>query len=101
MIMQNIFTLKEFIRFQTEVKSLWKDYSTNKWNIRLNNDETIYIFDRIAICTGVYSNINMPKFVNQEVFRGRIRHLKDIRLYEEFKDKAYLYCWKVENQQVI
>lgn len=81
------FHLKEFIKFQTEVKSLWKDYSENKWKIRLNNTETIYPFDRIAICIGVYGNINMPNFKNENLFQGKLSHLKEIKFYEEFTDK--------------
>jgi cation diffusion facilitator CzcD-associated flavoprotein CzcO len=81
------FHLKQFIKFQTEVKSLSKDYLLNKWKISLHNSEQIYLFDRIAICCGVYGNINMPKFKNENLFQGKIKHLKEIQFYEEFQDK--------------
>ncbi|CAF1210275.1 unnamed protein product [Rotaria sp. Silwood1] len=81
------FHLKPYIKLQTEVKSLWKDYSENKWKILLNNSEEIYTFDRIAICCGVYGNINMPIFKNQNLFQGKIKHLKHIQFYEEFTNK--------------
>ncbi|UJR11534.1 hypothetical protein I4U23_015715 [Adineta vaga] len=81
------FQLRKFIRFQTEVNSLWKDYSDNKWKIRINNSNDIYSFDRIAICCGIFDNVNIPSFQNKHLFQGKIKHLKDIQFYEDFKDK--------------
>ncbi|CAF1526126.1 unnamed protein product, partial [Didymodactylos carnosus] len=82
------FHLNKYIKFQTEVKSVWKDNSINKWKICVSeNEDEIYIFDRIAICSGVYKTKNLPIFKNQELFQGKIKHLKDIRLYEEFSNK--------------
>ena len=81
------FRLNSFIRYQTEVQCLSKDYSTNKWLIRVKNDPTVYEFDRIAICSGTYGEKSMPTFINEDVFQGDIRHLKDVRCYEEFRDK--------------
>ncbi|CAF1237247.1 unnamed protein product [Adineta steineri] len=82
------FHLKKYIEFNTEVKSLWKDYSDNKWNIRLNNSQNIYSFDRIAICCGIFGNKNVPSFQNQDLFQGKIKHLKDIKHYEDFTNKS-------------
>lgn len=87
------FKLKPFIQLQTQVKSVWKDYTENKWKVRFNdcnnnsNEDSIYGFDRIAICCGIYGNINMPTFKNQHLFQGKIKHLKEINYYEEFTDK--------------
>ncbi|CAF1412233.1 unnamed protein product [Adineta steineri] len=81
------FHLKEFIQFQTEVKSLWKDYSDNKWKICVNNLNHIYSFDRIAICCGIFENASIPLFHNQHSFQGKIKHLKDIQFYEDFRNK--------------
>ena len=81
------FDLKQFIKLQTEVKSLWKDYVENKWKISVNNTEEIYAFDRIAICTGVFGNISMPTFKDEYLFQGKIRHLKHVKFYEEFATK--------------
>jgi len=80
------FQLIEFIKCNSEVQSLSKDKSMNKWKIRLTNGDT-HFFDRIAICTGVFGNISMPIFENQDLFQGKIRHLKEVKAYEEFRDK--------------
>lgn len=81
------FHLRDSIEFNSEVQSLWKDHSTNKYQVRLFNNERIYSFDRIAISTGVFGNINMPLFKDQHLFKGTIRHLKEVKFYEEFKGK--------------
>ncbi|CAF1462800.1 unnamed protein product [Adineta ricciae] len=81
------FQLKEFIQLETEVKSLWKDFSDQKWKVRLTDDTQIYSFDRIAICCGVFGNISLPTFQNQDLFQGKIKHMKHIQRYEEFQDK--------------
>ncbi|CAM4935942.1 unnamed protein product [Rotaria socialis] len=82
------FRLKQFVKLQTEVKSVWKDHSENKWKVLVSNGlEQIYTFDRLAICTGVYANENMPTFKNQCLFQGKIKHFKQVQLYEEFIDK--------------
>ncbi|CAF1659502.1 unnamed protein product, partial [Adineta ricciae] len=79
------FHLKDFIRFETEVKSVWKDYSSHKWKISVNDE--IFSFDRIAICCGIYENTNIPSFHNQHLFQGQIQHLKTIKSYENFHKK--------------
>jgi dimethylaniline monooxygenase (N-oxide forming) len=81
------FQLRKFIQFKTEVKSLWKDYEENKWKISLNNNSNIYSFDRIAICSGIYGNINMPNFKNEYLFKGKIKHLNNVKFYEDFTAK--------------
>ena len=81
------FCLKGSIRFGSEVDCLSKDATSNKWKIRVKNQPDTYAFDRIAICSGTYGTISKPSFDNEHLFQGQIKHLKDIRSYEEFTGK--------------
>ena len=85
------FKLRSHIRLRTEIKTVWKDVTTNKWKVRVmqdidknNPEEKIYEFDRVVVCTGTHEKRAVPYFVGQEKFQGKIKHLRDVRTFEEF-----------------
>ncbi|CAF1533840.1 unnamed protein product [Didymodactylos carnosus] len=85
------FNLKAHIHFETHVQSVWRDTATDKWNVRVLkhgvDQPEIFQFDRIAISSGTHQHRSMPHFVNHEQFQGKIKHLQDIKWFEDFTGK--------------
>ncbi|CAF1652464.1 unnamed protein product [Didymodactylos carnosus] len=85
------FKLKQYIKFETCVESVWRDVSVpNKWHVRVKNvnqEEQVFVFDRIAVCSGTHQLRAMPVFVGQDRFQGKIKHMQDVKLFEEFTGK--------------
>jgi len=82
------FHLNDFIRYQSEVTKIRRDYSTKKWIVEINrNREKLFEFDRIVICSGTFDHCSLPSFQGEEHFQGKIRHLKSIKTYKEFQSK--------------
>jgi len=85
------FKLRSHIHFRTDIKTVWKDVTTGKWKVRVMEDidendgkEKVYEFDRIVVCTGTHHKRAVPDFIGQEKFEGKIKHLRDIKTFEEF-----------------
>jgi dimethylaniline monooxygenase (N-oxide forming) len=85
------FKLRSHIHFRTDIKNVWKDMTTGKWKVRVMEDiggdeekEKVYEFDRIAVCTGTHHKAAVPYFNGQEKFQGKIKHLRDVKQFEEF-----------------
>lgn len=88
------FKLRSNIHFRTMVKNVWKDVAINKWKVRVMEDidknggiEKVYTFDRIAVCTGTHENTALPNFTGREKFQGVIKHLRDVKRFEDFTDR--------------
>lgn len=85
------FNLRPHIQFETSVQSVWRDTSTSKWNIRIfkhdGKEQKVLQFDRIAVCSGTHQYRAMPSFIGHEQFQGKIKHLQDIKRFEDFTGK--------------
>ncbi|CAF1529700.1 unnamed protein product [Adineta ricciae] len=85
------FKLRPHIHFETYVQSVWQDTPTGKWNMRIfkneGKEQDILQFDRIAVCSGTHQKREMPNFIGQEQFRGEIKHLQDIKEFQDFTGK--------------
>lgn len=87
------FSLKQYIRFQTSVESVWRDNASGKWKIRVktNNDsnqqEQVHTFDRVVVCSGTHQLRSMPHFTGEDQYKGKIKHMQDIERFEDFKGK--------------
>lgn len=86
--------VRDFIRFNTAVKSVTFDETTRKFTVTamdytadtLTSDE----FDYVIVATGHFSTPNMPEFEGFDQFPGRILHAHDFRDAQEFKGKDVL-----------
>ena len=95
------FNLYDNIRFNTNVKQVTLDETTNKWcvnyvNTDNNNDlETSEVFDKIVVCSGIHNHPHMPDNLQQNLdnFEGISYHSSEIgkipmeTLKSQFKNK--------------
>ncbi|CAF0769241.1 unnamed protein product [Didymodactylos carnosus] len=82
------FHLIEHIKLNSAVKSVWRRLEDGKWNVEINDEaQSIYEFDRLAVCSGTHQLRSMPKFKGVTKFQGKIKHLQDVCTFEEFRDK--------------
>jgi dimethylaniline monooxygenase (N-oxide forming) len=84
------FNLLSYIRFDQEVQQIKR--VTERWAVQIKRrtvDSEWYeeIFDRVAICSGTHQKRAMPTLVGLERFQGKIKHMQDIQIFEEFKGK--------------
>ncbi|NBA87756.1 NAD(P)-binding domain-containing protein [Emticicia sp. CRIBPO] len=73
------FGIMPYIRFNTKVDKALP--TENGWNISVTSDgisETINT-DFLVVCNGTFSEPNMPKMKDQELFRGKIMHSTHFR----------------------
>lgn len=86
--------VRDFIRFNTAVKSVCFDEATRKFTVtamdytadQLTTDE----FDFVVVATGHFSTPHVPEFEGFDRFPGRILHAHDFRDAAEFKGKDVL-----------
>jgi dimethylaniline monooxygenase (N-oxide forming) len=84
------FNLLSYIRFDHEVQQIKQ--VTERWAVQIKRrtgDSEWYeeIFDRVAICSGTHQKRAMPTLIGLERFQGKIKHMQDIQIFEEFKGK--------------
>lgn len=89
------FDLKKHIRFEQNVtvveRTDMSSVANTKWRIRAvdqrTNKEVEHIFDRVVICSGTHQFRAMPNFVDGDKFKGVIKHMQDVKKFEEFAGK--------------
>mmetsp|Transcript_9181 Transcript_9181/g.27631 ORF Transcript_9181/g.27631 Transcript_9181/m.27631 type:complete len:424 (-) Transcript_9181:740-2011(-) len=66
------------IRFNTEVKRIWRDEQSNSWRIRSHtkseSGEAEEEFDAVMLCNGHYSDPSVPALPGLDTFRGEVHH---------------------------
>ncbi|XP_069050478.1 flavin-containing monooxygenase 5-like [Lepisosteus oculatus] len=88
------FQLRPHIRFQTHVLSVKQcpDFShSGQWEVvtASKDGQEVYIFDRVLVCTGVYTHPHLPlnDFAGIETFEGKYLHSWEYRHPEDFQGK--------------
>ncbi len=88
------FGLTEHIRFEHNVTLIERfnvSGDTMKWRVRVldmrTNVELEYTFDRLAVCSGTHQLRAMPTFKGINLYKGTIKHMQDVKKFEEFAGK--------------
>lgn len=88
------FDLTKYIKFENDVQMIKRadDFdTTGKWVLQIKDvnsgTETKEVFDAVLLCTGHYSDKNIPHFPGIENFRGRVVHAHDYKDYLGYEDK--------------
>lgn len=86
--------VRQYIQFNTSVRSVDFDVATDKFTVVTINNETktdsTEIFDFVVCATGHFSTPNVPYFEGFNHFEGRILHAHDFRDAREMTDKDIL-----------
>ncbi|XP_035217740.1 flavin-containing monooxygenase 5-like [Stegodyphus dumicola] len=90
----NHFDVLRHMKFNHEVISVRQaeDYDvTGKWIVKVKdlvaNKVSTDTYDAVMICSGQFGYPKMPHFPDQEKFKGRILHTKQLKTYESFKNE--------------
>ncbi len=89
------FGFENYVKFRHEIIKLEpnSDYEeTGKWKITakdLNIGQTVTdVFDGVMICTGHHVTPSVPKFKDQDKFKGTILHTHSFKKPNAFEDKT-------------
>ncbi|XP_033228369.1 flavin-containing monooxygenase FMO GS-OX-like 2 [Belonocnema kinseyi] len=96
----NHFQVLQFIKFYTKVESVRPEIiktdeeNLTIWYVKIKDVKTKQIedkiFDAVMVCSGNYSQPNIPKIPGIETFPGRILHSHSYRIPEEFSGKSVM-----------
>lgn len=81
------FKLRDCIKLNTKVEKVTRKNDCWEVTIRSKHGEATYVFDAIAICSGVYHEARWPNFPGEEKFEGKILHAKDYKEPSFFAEK--------------
>jgi cation diffusion facilitator CzcD-associated flavoprotein CzcO len=87
------FDLLSHIRLEHEVLRIERcSENKQKWRVQIKRKTTDaewydQTFDRVAICAGTHQKRAIPAFVGIENFKGTIKHLQDVKTFDEFSGK--------------
>jgi dimethylaniline monooxygenase (N-oxide forming) len=82
------FKVNDHIRFNSEVIKV--EQSNNQWVVEWidKGKKDSQLFDNIIVCSGIFSKAFIPLIPSLEKFKGEVRHSKDYKSSEPFKDKV-------------
>ncbi|XP_060597652.1 flavin-containing monooxygenase 5-like isoform X2 [Ruditapes philippinarum] len=90
----NKFDLKKHIQLEKEVVRIYEtdDHEvTGRWNVKVkdisSNNVDVFTFDAVLICTGVFSEPNIPKYPGLDQFKGKLIHTHAYKDARGFDDK--------------
>jgi dimethylaniline monooxygenase (N-oxide forming) len=86
----NHFQLRQYIQFDTSVKSVRREDKGWKIVIERKGETNTWYFGRVIVCSGRYQYPHIPKFTGQETFTGEIIHSMDYSTPELYSDKRVL-----------
>jgi len=87
------FNLLPHIRYEHEVVRVERcSADKKKWRLQIRQttkDAEWHeeLFDRVAICAGTHQARAMPALVGIENFKGKIKHMQDVKTFDEFSGK--------------
>ncbi|MEM9101436.1 MAG: NAD(P)-binding domain-containing protein [Pseudomonadota bacterium] len=78
------------IHFNTEVFSVEK--TNNQWKVKVqkNGQDEMYLFDAVAVCSGMFQKAIIPDIEGLENFSGEVIHSKNYKNAEDFLGKKVL-----------
>lgn len=81
------FKLLDAVKFETPVVSLKRQDANWEVNVKQGNEEQSYVFDSVAVCSGQFQKVNIPKLKGMENFKGEILHSTEYTNAEKFAGK--------------
>ena len=86
--------LRQFIQFSRYVKECTYSNNSRMFTVKTidleTNMVTKHVFDHVIVCTGHFSQPNIPEWEGIDTFTGRIVHSHDLRTFKDLQSKKVL-----------